>query len=228
MRSKGVPPIKTLKATKRSPQRYQVRWDRGTKSFTDPDKAEVLRFAVDLLHNDYCDPRDLGRTYGKRAAKARDQATPSDGKAFRTVAELHLSTVDGTPGYLRRYRQSLKNHAYPIIGNKHINAICVDDIDSVARRPKLVPSGRRRLVGSLLSAIFDYAIDREWRTRANLCRAVSKSVNPKPTMQPTLELRDAPMLLSHCYGVSELIGDFASTLFGAGLRWQEASTLTVG
>ena len=228
MRNKGVPTIETLKATKRSPRRYRVRWARGTKSFTDPDKAEVLRFALDLLHNDYRDPRDLGQTYGKKAANAQDQAAPSKDRTFRAVAELYLDALDVTPGYLRRYHQSMDKHAYPILGGMQVNDIGVDDIDAVARRSKLAAVSRRRLIGGLLSPIFDYAIDREWRTRANPCRAVSKSINPKPTMQPTLELHDAPMFLSHCYGVSELVGDFASVLFGTGLRWQEASSLTVG
>ena len=197
------------------------------QSFTDPDKAEVLRFAVDLLHNDYCDPRDLGHTYGKRATKVQDHAALSDDKTFRAVAELYLSTLDVTPGYLRRFHRTLETHAYPILGDTHINDIGVDVVGVVARRSKLEPTSRRRLVSGLLSPIFNYAIDREWRTRANPCRAISKSINPRPTMQPTLELRDAPMLLGHCYDVSELVGDFASTLFGTGLRWQEASTLTV-
>lgn len=43
-----------------------------------------------------------------------------------------------------------------------------------------------------------------------------------------LELRDAPMFLSHCYGVSDLVGDFASLLFGVGLCYQEAACLSVG
>jgi integrase len=76
--------------------------------------------------------------------------------------------------------------------------------------------------------MFDYAIDREWRERANPCRAVSKHIKPKRAMQPILEAKDAPMFVDRCYMVSELLGDFASVLYGTGLRWQEASALTVG
>ncbi|MEV5753738.1 hypothetical protein AB0L00_38460 [Actinoallomurus sp. NPDC052308] len=229
MRHKGIPRIETLKATKRLPQRYKVRWDRGTKSFTDTDRAEVLRFATDLVAGDYNDPPDQSKLYGKKAreAKRKAAATSEEDRSFRTVAERYLDALDATPGYVQRFRGQLKNHVYPVIGAMDIGEILVEHVESVAIRSKLAPSTRARLVSGLMSPIFDYAIDREWRVRANPCRAVAKLINAKPVMQPTLELADAPMYLEHCYGVSELVGDFAVLLYGTGHRWQEGSCLKV-
>jgi integrase len=229
VRHKGIPKIERLKATKRLPQRYKVRWDRGTKSFTDTDRAEVLRFTADLVANDYIDPREDGRLYGKeaRAAKRKAAAASKEDRSFRTVAERYLDVLDATPGYVQRYRGHLKNHAYPVIGDMHVRDIRVEDVESVAIRCKLAPSTRSRLVSGLISPIFDYAIDREWRERGNPCRAVAKLINAKPVRQPTLELADAPMFLEHCRSVSELVGDFATLLYGTGYRWQEASCLKV-
>jgi hypothetical protein len=51
-----------------------VRWDRGSKSFTDIDQREVMRFAVDLVSNYYQDPRLQGNLYGKEARRAQQQA----------------------------------------------------------------------------------------------------------------------------------------------------------
>jgi integrase len=229
MRQKGVPKIESLAATKRSPQRFRVRWDRGSKSFTDADRTEVMRFALDLVANDYRDPRDLGNTYGERARNAKRSAgTVRNQHSFREISRRYLDRLEATPGYLRRYRRSLEIHVYPVLGTKDINEIKVEHIEAVALRCGLGGSSRKRLIGGLLSPIFDYAIDREWRERANPCRAVSKLISTKPTMQPTLEEKDAPMFLDHCYAVSDLLGDFASILYGTGLRWQEASALTVG
>jgi integrase len=92
----------------------------------------------------------------------------------------------------------------------------------------LAASTLKVLIGGRLSPIFDYAIDREWRERANPCRAALKQISDRRTMKPALELQDAPMFLDHCYGVSELLGDFATLLYGTGLRWQEAAVLTAG
>ena len=227
MKYKGIPTIEVLKATTRSPERYRVRWDRGSKSFTDPDKTEVMRFATDLVANGYSDPRELGNAYGAKAIEAQRQNSEEMKRTFRRISERYLATLDVTPGYLLRYRQSLEKHVYPRFGDTHINDIRVEHVETAAFKSGLAPSSRKRLVGGLLSPIFDYAIDREWRERANPCRAVSKLINNKHVMQPMLELRDAPMFLDHCYDVTQLVGDFSSLLYGTGLRWQEASALTV-
>lgn len=151
-----------------------------------------------------------------------------DERTFREISQRYLDGLDTTPGYLRRYRRSLEIHVYPLVGTMHIDEIKVEHIESVALRCGLSASSRKRLIGGLVSPIFDYAIDREWRERANPCRAVSRLINTRPTMQPILEIKDAPMFLDHCYAVSDLLGDFAILLYGTGLRWQEASALTVG
>ncbi|GAB3976478.1 hypothetical protein GCM10029978_063460 [Actinoallomurus acanthiterrae] len=111
MRHKGIPKIETLKATKRLPLRYKVRWDRGSKSFTDTDRAEALRFGTDLVKNDYIDPREDGRLYGKKAREAqRKTATsPSEDHSFHAVAQRYLQALEGTHGHLQRYRSQLKN-----------------------------------------------------------------------------------------------------------------------
>ncbi|GAB3976375.1 hypothetical protein GCM10029978_063090 [Actinoallomurus acanthiterrae] len=231
MRLKGVPTIETLKATRRSPQRFRVRWNQGSRSFTDTDQREVLRFALDLVANGYRDPRELGKTYGSQSRQTqRSAAKPAktETRTFRAVAEKYLTTRTADPGYLRKYRYALNKHAYPRFGDKPIKDIIVEDIDEIALESGLAPDTLQVLIGGRLSPIFNYAIDREWRERANPCRATLKQINVKRTMKPTLELQDAPMFFDHCYGVSELLGDFAILLYGTGLRWQEAAALTVG
>ena len=111
MRHKGVPKIETLPATKHSPQRYRVRWDRGSKSYTDTDMREVMRFAADLVANDYNDPRSLGNVYGKHT-KFNEEVVSNvhEGRTFKSVAEAYLNTLNTTPGYLRRCRRCHSLH----------------------------------------------------------------------------------------------------------------------
>jgi site-specific recombinase XerD len=227
MRHKGVPTIETLAATKRSPERYRVRWDRGRKSFTDSSKTEVMRFAVDLVENGYEDLRTLGKVYRKAVRQAKQRPTSrATEHTFRTVANLYLENIDVTPGVLRNYRNNLKKHAFPLFGDKHINDVEIEHIEKVGR--SLSSTTRSSLISGQLTPIFEYAIVREWRERANPCRAVTKLISRRPVIQPILELTDAPMFLECCYEVSGLIGDFTSLMYGKGFRWQEASTLTVG
>lgn len=153
MRLKGVPKITTLKATKRNPQRYRVRWDNGRRSFTDTDKKEVLRFALDLVANDYRDPRELGNSYGS-GRRATAPPAPSthhaDTRTFQAVAERYLATRKADPGYLRKYRYTLKKHFYPRFGDKCINDITVEDIDDAIMESELATSTLRVVIGGRL------------------------------------------------------------------------------
>lgn len=133
----------------------------GARVFTDSGRTEVMRFALDLVANDYRDPRDLGKTYGRERLRAEQSNDAEAG-------------LEATPGYLRRYRRALELHAYPVFGNEHIDNIRVAHVDTAASRSGLGGGSRKRFIGGLLSPIFDYAIDREWRERANPCRATSK------------------------------------------------------
>jgi hypothetical protein len=126
MRHKGVPKIETLAATRQSPQRFRLRWDRGSKSFTDIDRTEVMRFALDLVGNGYHDPRNLGNVYGKDRRKlTQSGGTGTNEYSFHNVSKRYLESLDVTPGYLRRYRRSLETYAYPAFGDKHIDEVKV-------------------------------------------------------------------------------------------------------
>nr|WP_237418442.1 tyrosine-type recombinase/integrase [Actinomadura rayongensis] len=169
----------------------------------------------------------------------------SGGRTYRKVALAYVDTrrkKKVVPSTVERYLECLRLHVFPVIGNMDINEIGSEDIREVLDRAskKLAPSSLRVLHSSVLFPVFKWAIDSEWRERANPCQLTARELSHEINEQPILLPDDAPAFLTCAYALAEpgpqgekpidpdgLAGDFFALLQGTGFRWQEGAALDV-
>jgi integrase len=233
---------------------YRVRWREGGRrdgplgsyTFDDLESAKIFRGA--LVANGYRDPYK-NPAFAEMLGLA---SQPTEVLTFAQVANKYLATlVDAERRTTGQYRKTLDDHVYSAVvtlpdgtrvgplGRLPIDEFTGDIIQAWINQMREKQHGKTvlrpysaktilNIHGTVISPVFDYAIDKEYCSRQP-CRNVKLPERKGKAVKANKVITGAeiPEWIECAYEVDEDTGDITLVLLATGLRWGELTALRV-
>lgn len=162
--------------------------------------------------------RQMALANSRKIAQGVDPRLPGV-LTFQEAAEQYIERMSASwaPGTIRQWRESLRNHAYPVIGTERMDRILRADVLRVLEPVWLTQPVLGKRLRRQISAIMQDAVVRDWRADDPAAPAIVKALpaqNHRTEHREAVAVDDAP----RAYGA---LADAERTLLATRLaaRW---------